>query len=200
MHKGFTLIEVMISVMIFSIVMTVALGALLAMSASDQRAEALKTVVNNLNFALDSMTRTIRTGYSYHCGTSGTDFATPAPQDCAAAGGAQSYLALRAADSSLVAYCLNQSALVREVVKSGNSLSTNCAASDFYPLTSSEIKITNLQFIVAGSCAKSGAGGCTGDSVQPKVTVLISGTFYVSPTQTSQFNLETSVTQRVYDQ
>jgi prepilin-type N-terminal cleavage/methylation domain-containing protein len=60
--RGFTLIEVLVSVMIFSVVMTVALGALLAMSQSDKQAEELKTVVNNLDFALDSMTRTIRTG------------------------------------------------------------------------------------------------------------------------------------------
>jgi prepilin-type N-terminal cleavage/methylation domain-containing protein len=199
MNKGFTLIEVMVSVMIFSVVMTVALGALLAMSQSDQRAEALKTVVNNLNFALDSMTRTIRTGYDYHCGNSG-DLSTPGPQDCAGAGNAQNYLALRDAKGQLVAYCLYGNALVREQPQSG-PLSASCAAADFYPLTSSEkeITITNMQFIVTGSCPLSG-GGCVADSIQPKVTILMSGTFSISPTQVSQFNLETSVTQRVYDQ
>src|SRR5437868_2432209 len=89
MQKGFTLIEVLVSVMIFSIVMTVALRALLSMSESDRRAEAMKSVINNLNFALDSMVRDIRTGYNYHCGTSGADLSTPGTQDCAGAGAAQ---------------------------------------------------------------------------------------------------------------
>ena len=100
LSKGFTLIEVMVSVMIFSVVMTVALGALLAMSESDRRAEALKSVINNLDFAMDALTRTVRTGYNYHCGVSGSDLTTPAPQNCSGAGGSQSYLALKAADGS----------------------------------------------------------------------------------------------------
>ena len=181
----------MVSVMIFSVVMTVALGALLAMSHADQRAEAVKSVVNNLNFALDSMSRTIRTGYNYHCGTSGSDFSTPAPQNCSGAGGSQTYLAFRAADGTLKAYCLDAGVIKWEEVTSG-SLGTNCSAADFYPLTADSITITSLQFIVTGAAA--------GDAVQPKVTLLLSGEYRVSATQTTQFNLQTSITQRIYDQ
>lgn len=198
MHKkGFTLIEVMVSVALFTIVMTVALGALLAMSDSDRRAEALKSVVNNLNFALDSMTRTIRTGYNYHCGTGGTDFATPGPQDCAGSG--SSYLALKAADGTLVAYCLDSGMLKRQVVSSG-SLGIDCASSNFSPMTSSELTITNLQFIVIGSCPQQNGAGCVADSVQPKVTILISGSIQMGASAPTQFSLQTSGTQRIYDQ
>lgn len=196
--KGFTLIEVMISVAMFSIVMTVALGALLSMSDSDRRAEALKSVVNNLNFALDSMTRTIRTGYNYHCGTTGSDLSTPGPQDCTGAG--SSYLALKAADGSLVAYCLYNGLIQRQQIPSG-SLSVDCTSANFSPMTSSELTITNLQFIVIGSCPSQGSLGCVNDTVQPKVTILVSGSLKTGPSsQPIQFSLQTSGTQRIYDQ
>ena len=202
-NKGFTLIEILVSVMVFTIVMTVALGALLAMSDSDRRAEALKSVVNNLDFALDSMSRTIRTGYSYHCGTTGSDLSTPGPQDCSGAG--QSYFAFRSADNQATAYCLASGIIYREIINSG-SLDTSCGSSNFSPMTSSEINITNLQFVVTGSCPKSGTT-CTGDSTQPKVTLLISGAITLagsakltSGAASTTFNVETSVTQRIYDQ
>jgi len=184
--------------MIFSVVMTVALGALLAMSHSDGRAEALKQVVNNLNFALDSMSRTIRTGYNYHCGTSGSDLSTPGPQDCSSGAGS-SYFAFKAADGTLVAYCLTQGQLMRQRINSG-SLSTNCAdTSSFSPLTSTDVSLDSLQFIVQGSCSQTGSG-CTTDSIQPKVTILVTGTFTYSPTEKAQFHVQTSVAQRIYDQ
>lgn len=188
----------MISVAMFSVVMTVALGALLSMSESDRRAQALKSVVNNLNFALDAMTRTIRTGYNYHCGTSGSDLSTPAPQNCTGAG--SSYIALRAADGTLVAYCLDAGAIKRQHISSG-SLSVDCSSSNFSPMTSSELTVTNLQFIVTGSCPAQGGSSCTNDSIQPKVTILVSGSVNVSPSAPPvQFSLQTSGTQRIYDQ
>src|SRR6185312_12226251 len=76
--RGFTLIEVMVSVAIFSLVMVIALGALLAISVSDRKAESLKSVINNLNFSLDSLSRSIRTGTSWNCIST---------QDCNSPGG-----------------------------------------------------------------------------------------------------------------
>lgn len=182
----------------FSVVMTVALGALLSMSDSDRRAQALKSIVNNLNFALDAMTRNIRTGYNYHCGTSGSDLSTPGPQNCTGSG--SSYLALRAADGSRVAYCLYNGAIMRQQISSG-SLSVDCSSSNFSPMTSSELTVTNLQFIVIGSCPTQGGVGCTADSIQPKVTILVTGSIRTSPAaQPVQFSLQTSGTQRIYDQ
>ena len=198
MKKGFTLIEVMISVAMFSVVMTVALGALLAMSDSDRRAQGLKSVVNNLNFALDSITRTVRTGYNYHCGTSGSDLSTPSPQNCTGAG--SSYLGLRAADGSLVAYCLYNGAIMRQQISSG-SLSVDCSSTNFSPMTSKELTVSNLQFIVLGSCPSQGGSGCTADTIQPKVTVLVTGVLSTGGSATPvQFSLQTSGTQRIYDQ
>ena len=100
--RGFTLIEVLVSTGIFTVVMVIALGALLAMVERDRKAQTLKTVINNLNFALDSMSRAIRTGEEYHCGSSSGGDCVSVPS---------SYFTFTAADGKKVAYCLRNSAI-----------------------------------------------------------------------------------------
>src|SRR3989338_987870 len=102
MKRGFTLIEMLVSVAIFSVVMLIALGSLLAMSESDRKAQTLKSVINNLNFSLDSMSRTIRTGTMYHCDVAQGSIS--APRDCAVT--AATSFAFLAADGVAVYYCL----------------------------------------------------------------------------------------------
>ena len=79
--RGFTLIELLVSVALFSVVMLISVGSLVAMAEAARKAESIKSVLNNLNFAFDSMSRTIRTGYLYHCtdGTGDTYSAMGAP-------------------------------------------------------------------------------------------------------------------------
>ncbi len=206
----------LISVAIFAVVMTIALGALLAMTESDRKAQTLKSVINNLNFSLDSMSRAIRTGQNYHCGSSGT---LSTPQDCSSGIG-ETYFAFKPADTTIstIIYCLGTAA--GSCSDTGTLLlrSTN-GGSSFSAVTTSEVKISRLRFIVKGAAAypAGGAAFCSsnpGDSgcVQPKVTIVMSGFVQSAGTATAVtsctpgigscavFNLQTSVTQRLYDQ
>jgi prepilin-type N-terminal cleavage/methylation domain-containing protein len=199
--SAFTLIEIMVAVAIFSVVMVVALGALLSLSVADRRAEAIKTATDNLNFAVDSMSRTIRTGTNYNCNT-------PAGLDCASPGGNTLYF--NPAGGGLMAYKLenmttdpsnaaticNQSGTVgciaRETSNDGGITWTPWAA-----ITAPEVVITNpnnILFYLRGS--QIGAA----DNMQPILTILLSGYVQVTGLQTSAFNLQTTVTQRLYDQ
>ena len=65
--RGFTLVELMVSLTIFSIVMMVSTGTLLVLIDVNAKAQALYSATSNLSFALDSMTREMRTGYHYYC-------------------------------------------------------------------------------------------------------------------------------------
>lgn len=67
LEKGFTIIEMIVSLGVFSIVITISVGALLVLVASNQQLQAERSVMTNLSFALDSMTREIRTGSNYFC-------------------------------------------------------------------------------------------------------------------------------------
>lgn len=64
---GFTLIEIMVAISIFSMVMVVIIGALLLLNDANKKAQALRAVVDNMNFAMEDMTRNIRTGRDYKC-------------------------------------------------------------------------------------------------------------------------------------
>ncbi|MEK7613167.1 MAG: type II secretion system protein [Patescibacteria group bacterium] len=187
MLKGFTLIELLVSVGIFSIVMVIALGALLAMSEADRKAQTLKTVVNNLNFSLESMSRTIRTGYDYHCGS-------PTSFDCTSG---MNSLYFTGADGRNVIYRFANSAgsasLCGQSALAVGCILRSVGGSSEASLTAPEVVIENAKFYVLGSPRSP-------DTVQPRVTILVSGYVNFKEGQKSQFNIQTTVTQRVYDQ
>ena len=198
--RGFTLIEMLVSTAIFTVVMVIALGSLLSMSESDRKAQTLKSVINNLNFSLDSMSRALRTGTTYGCGAGG---------DCSSGGTSISFTP--ANGGSKVVYNFEQSNATLCGQPNGT---VGCitrsidGGSTFAPITSPEVVVTNLKFYAIGTAVGSA------DNMQPKVTITLSG--YVqfkgaggaaactagssSVGASTCFNLQTSVTERLYDQ
>lgn len=61
-NKGFTLVELLVSIAIFSIVLIVVLGSIITIIDTNRKARSLTVVMNDLNLVLESMTRTIKTG------------------------------------------------------------------------------------------------------------------------------------------
>lgn len=182
--RGFTLIEMLVSVAIFTVVMTLSLSALLVMAESDRKAQTLKSVINNLNFSVESMSRAVRTGLNYHCDASVAPL--DAPRDCTAQSATS--LAFLAGDGSTVVYCLGAGG---SCSAGGAAILRSVNGGTYAAITSPEVSITSLRFYVVGAPP----GGS-----QPKVTILLSGSVEVDADTTSQFNLQTSVTERVYDQ
>jgi len=66
-QKGFTLVEMIVSLGIFTVVAVIALGALLKVMDVSQKSITLKNAVDNMNFALDSMSREMRVGQNLYC-------------------------------------------------------------------------------------------------------------------------------------
>ncbi len=67
-HKtGFTLIEILAALAIFSIVATIAAGATVAISNVNRKSQAIKLALDNLNFALESMALNLSRGANYTC-------------------------------------------------------------------------------------------------------------------------------------
>ncbi len=66
-NQGFSLIEMIVALGIFSIVVTTAVGSLIVVINNNQKLQAEQSAMTNLAFALDSMTREIRMGYNYYC-------------------------------------------------------------------------------------------------------------------------------------
>lgn len=60
-QKGFTLVEMLVSVAIFSIVLVVIMGTIVTIVDVSRKARTMTEVMNNLNFTFESMTRTLKT-------------------------------------------------------------------------------------------------------------------------------------------
>src|ERR1035437_3022439 len=64
--SGFTLIEMLVSIAIFMVVAVIAVAALLKIVDANRKSQTLQDAVNNINFAMDSITREIRVGSDYY--------------------------------------------------------------------------------------------------------------------------------------
>lgn len=64
---GFTLIEMIVALGLFSVVTTITTGAMLMLVSANQKFHFEQNIMTNLSFAVDSMTREMRTGFNYYC-------------------------------------------------------------------------------------------------------------------------------------
>lgn len=168
LNKGFMLVEMLVSITIFSVVMIVGAGSLLSIIDANRRSHSFKIVVNNLNLAVESISRDARFGYNYNC-------ESPSGGDCVA-GGTIFYLNTQGGDS--VVYRLNGTAIEKSVNDSA-----------FIAVTAPEIIIDNLTFYVLGSD--------TGDTIQPKLVIVVKGHSGSGVKSRMDFGLQTVVSQRV---
>ncbi|MEX0910385.1 MAG: type II secretion system protein [Candidatus Paceibacterota bacterium] len=64
-NKGFTLIEMMVAVTIFSIVTLIVSGAFIVLADIYRKVQSNRAVIDNLNLAMDTMTLQMREGKNY---------------------------------------------------------------------------------------------------------------------------------------
>ena len=67
--NGFTLIEVLVSVALFTIIITLAMGALFSAQTVNARLQANQSILDGMNLSFEIMTRDIRYGTIFNCGT-----------------------------------------------------------------------------------------------------------------------------------
>src|SRR3989338_10973675 len=68
---GFTLVEMIVAVGFFTVIMLVVISGLASVSGANEKARTMRVVIDNLNFAVENMARTLRVGSDYHCGGGG---------------------------------------------------------------------------------------------------------------------------------
>ncbi len=181
-EKGFTLIEIMVSVSIFAVIMLIASGSIYSVFDANKKSQSLRSVMDNLNFSLESMTRSIRFGSAYHCDiTQGTP--PFPPRDCSTAANS---ISVRDSNGNDVAYRLSNGRIVRTI---------NLGADTY--ITSSDVTIDNLRFFVYGSAPYSSGSNIN----QPRVIVQVIGHAGSGPKTTIQsaFTLQTMISQRLFD-
>jgi prepilin-type N-terminal cleavage/methylation domain-containing protein len=179
---GFTLIELMVSLMIFSIVVLAAIGSLYTVNNASRKARAMQTVLDNLTFSIESISRTIRTGSSVACGggngSLNCSFDDQIPSTSIiidSTFGVSQFVEYRLSNS------VNGTGLIEKRVQE------NGVWSDWAAITSPEINIQNLSFYVDGAE--------TSDGKQPQVSIFVQGVATISE-GTAPFAIQTYVSQR----
>jgi len=187
--KGFSLVEVLVATALFTVVVTVAVSALLVILDANRKAQNISNTINNTFFSFETMTRLLRTGAGYHCGTSGV---ITTPQDCAQ-GGKDIYFTDDR--GQFVHLWYDTSSATGSIMEEVDSTNKNGTAFDAaYPLTADDFQVDQLLFTVTGSQPVS-----SGDRAQPITTVVLSGVTNKNGRGQSDLKLESTVAQRILD-
>lgn len=183
--SGFTLVEMMVSLALFTIVSTVTVGALLSLIGGNQRLVKQQTLTSSAIFSLDNMTREIRTGNYYFCGDAPAREEVKEVNDCSGGDTAISFVetSTRSSNGGRVSYYFANNTLWRRIGSGGSP----------ERLLPEDVQLTTAsQFYVTGT----GTLTDDNDTQQPTVTVIM----VLDETEETDFiTLQTTVTQRSLD-
>ena len=166
--KGFTLIEIIVSLAIFSVVAVIAIGALVRVTSANRQAQAIQSGVNNISFILDAMSREMRVGSGFTCysGSSLLDVNNHVTGGSPCTGmsqGPDTLITFTTSDGLLYAYLLSTpgyestgatTTIYEGQQDIGSALGTPPYANlSFYPVTDPSVAITGYKVGVLNSSA-----------------------------------------------
>lgn len=128
-QKGFTLLELLVSVSIFIIIVTMAMGSLVVIYQANRQTASIRLALDNANFALNAMSRDIRLGRNFSCqgGCIGSD-----------------NISFTSFNGSDVTYKITDNDTISKKVDAGNEL----------PLTANRYQINTLRFTQSAESPK----------------------------------------------
>lgn len=181
--QGFTLVELMVAVSLFTVVAVIATGAVLTANNINKKSQAIKLVLDNLNFALDSMTLKLKQGGGYYCDSdsSNTYPVVAGSRDCSG----ETRIAFKVENNSngfdyYIYLFLNNHLWFSKGLGSSNPMSA------LVPITADEVAINRGRFYVFDNNLP---------DKQPRALISIYGTATAGK-QSSDFAIETTVSDR----
>jgi type II secretory pathway pseudopilin PulG len=186
-EDGFTLVELMVSTSIFIVIMLMALGSLIVSSDSARKSQSLRSAMDNVSFAMEEMSRSLRVGTDYSCVSSGSvTLPASSNNDCPLSGLGGGAIVFTPADHEATP---RDSAFRRNQSSPGGyySLQYCDMASGCIDITSPDVNIEVLKFFVQGSSLS--------DNEHPVVYIIMKGTVKVKNDFTS-FAIQTVAAQR----
>ena len=173
--KGFTLIEMMVSVSIFVIVAFIVVSTLLTMSYAYKKAQKMRLLMDNFNFSLQSMSLDIREGINYDNST------CDAENDCIQFVPIDSWLGN--GTLSPICYYLSGTNVKKYIGECSPNLT------DGLDIISSGIAVDKLKFYIEED-----------PNTLEKVKIIISGTAGNNSRELTSFFIQNTVSQRNVDQ
>jgi prepilin-type N-terminal cleavage/methylation domain-containing protein len=188
--SGFTLVELLVAIALFSILVSIAAGGFVRALRSERQVSAMISAESNISIALEEMTREMRTGYLF-CHDPNSISPTPAC-GCSSPNGQTPWtcqgIEFYNANGEKVDYALEGGLLERSDSAEDGSGGVLGA---FAPLTSQNVSTTHLSFVLFGNLEN--------DYWNPRITVAVGVEPNDNSVAWSEANLETTVSARSFD-
>ena len=173
-NKGFTLIEMMISVALFSIIMVAVLNIFNYSAKAHEKILNSQEILNQTSYAMEYMSRSLRMAQK------DTDGSCIGAID-------KTYIN---PDTNSIKF-INYNNECQEFYLDSNILKESIGGSDGVPLISSEFKVNSINFEILGDGA---------DTLQPRITIFLDlETDTPDPDKYSRMKIQTTVSQRNLD-
>lgn len=201
--RGFTLVELLVSMAIFVTVITIAVGALFSAQSVNARLEQTKNVLDGVHLATEVIVRDIRYGSHFYCDTI-LPTMPPLRKGCAYPNGGTVLVfkpTLALADTTdetrdRVAYYVSNGVIYKNEYPYGASMRT-------HQVTSSDVNVERLSFYGIGLNTTTGTADTFGsyDFDQPLITMVISGVTIPKSVNVEpvSFSVHTSAASRTLD-
>ncbi len=185
-NKGFTLVELMVATSIFVIIMLSSMGSLFTLLDASKTSRALRFAMDNVNFSMESMTRSIRMGSYYYCvplnASIDTDEFLTEGKNCPAGESWISFIPQGGVERIGYKLTTDEDSGKSTLEKCDEGYVNHC-----FSIISDDVNIDYLKFFVKGSQGV--------DEKQASVYILLKGTVKVKGIPNS-FSIQTFASQR----
>lgn len=178
-EHGFTLIELMVSISIFAVVMVMSMGAVFSIVDANRKSRSLKSAMNNLNLAIETISRNVKFGTNWKCDGIASDCSSGSSitfNDRFTLNGVLQIVTYRFISVGGIGQ-----------IERNISGGPNDTGGNYELLTSPEINITDFKL------STSGIGF---DSKQPFMILKINGVVGTKVSSKTSFDLQSAVSQR----
>ncbi len=203
-NRGFTLVEAMIAVGLFSVIMTIGIGAILGVNSTHRKTQSMRTAIDGLSFLMEDMARSIRLGADLYCHNglipptilqvaNGTTQNTQDGVSCNAIVFEPYWQAQLSNPENQIMYFIDDDSNGNGTIYKKENTNDSFDIDDMLPSTSADIDIDTARsgFTVIGAEDSS-------DTIQPRVTIVLVGTVTLAGVET-EFHMQTTVSQRLLD-
>jgi len=196
------MVEMLVATAIFATVMTIAVGALVTIIGENNRAQTIKSVIDNVTLAVDDMSRSLKEGTNYYC-ISGLPNELPTGSADVTCFAGNSDTGIMYLDPSTGTYTKYRFQSTAEITANGGATTTgniqkttgcnsnglNCVGWQSITAPASSVNITNMYFAVYGD------GGA---SMQPRVLITATGVIPATANNgtSTEFDIQTTASRR----
>lgn len=201
--KGYSLVEILVVLGLFSSIATLSLGALFNAQSVNARLQETQAILDNINLSSQTVTREIRFGTNFYCSSTLPASRSAVPtqrKNCEESTTPGTILIFKPSDAinelDRVAYYVSNGVLYKDVYPYLGSTTV-------LQMTSDDVNITSLRFSVSGANTSTGENDVSNaiDYAQPLIRIYLTGKTRPAKASTppATFDIQTAVSARELD-